>query len=38
LSLRDRADRVVVRCEVVANLLKLVVIKTNGIVDTGIVI
>jgi hypothetical protein len=38
LSLRDRADRGEVKHEVVANLLKIVVIKTNGIVDTGIVI
>jgi len=38
LSLGDRADRGEVKPEAVANLLKLVVIETNGIVDTGIAI
>jgi len=38
LSLGDRADRGEVKPEAVANLLKLAVIKTNGIVDTGIAI
>jgi hypothetical protein len=38
LSLGDRADRGEVKPEVVANLLKLLVIKTNGIVDTRIAI
>jgi hypothetical protein len=38
MSLGDRADRGELKPEVAANLLRLVVIKSNNIVDTGITI